>query len=69
MKINPVDLKVGSRLKSFDMEDKQWYISEVKSINNNVLTLVDVDEDSIWQGMEWEVSTGELQDEKLHKSL
>jgi hypothetical protein len=69
MKINLGELKVGSRLRSFDAEDNHWYITEVKNIAEHKITLVDVDNNSLWQGMEWDVSLSELQDEKSHKTL
>jgi hypothetical protein len=68
MKINKDDVGIGYTFRSYDQDDDKWYLTEIIRMSNNVLTLMDVDPLSAWQGMEWEVSIEDLQDESQHKS-
>lgn len=69
MKINPEDIKVGYQFKSYDEDDQRWYKTEIKTIVNNKITLVDIDEKSAWQGMEWDTNPTDILDIQLYKQL
>ena len=75
MKINPVDIKVGYQFKSYVEDDNKWYKTEVKEIQenhlngNHQLTLVDVDPNSAWQGMDWSASIEDLMNTSQYKQL
>jgi hypothetical protein len=69
MKINTGDLKVGYVFQSWDVEDRQWYKTEVLKVVDDVVTLKDIDSKSDCQGMEWESDFDELQEITLHKQL
>lgn len=71
MKINTDDIKVGYKLlsKKWDKEDRKWYKTEVIGVEDDIVTLKDIDNNSSCQGMTWESDFDELQEPTLHKQL
>jgi len=67
MKINKEDIKVGLQILSWDEEDGRWYNAEVKAIDGHKITLIDVDKNSVWRGMEWDELIDKLSDTNLYK--
>jgi len=53
------NLKVGYQLLSYDEEDAKWYKAEVVKVTDDYTVLKDVDPDSEFQGMLWDVTWGE----------
>ena len=67
MKVERNDIEVGYKLLSFDDDDNKWYRAEVTKITSSRVHLKDIDSNSEWQGMDWDVAWSELGDEKLFK--
>jgi hypothetical protein len=69
MKINRSDIEVGYELLSFDDDDEKWYCAEVTKISPSRVHLKDIDPDSEWEGMDWDVAWSELENKELFKKI
>ena len=49
MKLNPDDIKIGLKCLAWDAEECKWYKAEIIDINEDIITLKDIDDKSQWQ--------------------
>jgi hypothetical protein len=69
MKLNPDDIKIGLKCLAWDAEECKWYKAEIIDINEDIITLKDIDDKSQWQGMIWETNSVDILDITLYKTL
>ena len=69
MELSIGDIKIGYRFKCKDEYDGKWYLSEIVGIAEGEIIAKDIDPNSDYQGMKFEVSHEEFTDKTYCKSI
>ncbi|MBA7532322.1 hypothetical protein ES705_24548 [subsurface metagenome] len=64
-------MKVGDIILAFDEDEDEnrWVKTEILEISTTKAKIEDIDSDSMWQGMIWEVPIEDLDNVKLFKVI
>jgi hypothetical protein len=63
------DIQIGYELLAFDEDDRKWLRAEVIEVTPTLVTLMDIDPESEWQGIKWEAEWDEIKNNKLYKNI